>query len=292
MSTKPTIAFFGLGTMGAGMARRLLGAGYTVNVWNRDPAKSAPFAEEGAKVAATPREAAQNADILIAMLADDTASRNVWLGETGALATAKKGAVAIDCSTITIGWAKEVAAAAEKHGLKFLDSPVTGTKPHAANGELIFLVGGDAAALETARPILQVMSKEILHLGPTGAGATLKLINNFVCGVQAATLGEAFDMVQRTGLNPEKALPLILNGNAGSPLVKAFGGRITTNDPGVYFHLELMAKDLRYAIAEAKAHGMQLPTGEAAQKEFQAAADSGMGKNDVSAIIKYIQGLK
>jgi 3-hydroxyisobutyrate dehydrogenase len=286
---KPEIAFFGLGTMGTGMARRLLNAGYEVTVWNRNPHKSRPLLEDGARITATPRDAAPHADVLIAMLADDDASRAVWTGDTGALAAAKPGAVAIDCTTMTIAWARELADAAKRRGVAFLDAPVTGTKPHAANGELTFLVGGDASVLDHVRPVLQVMSKEILHLGPNGAGATLKLINNFVCGVQAATLGEAFALIRRTGLNPDLALPLLLNGNAGSPLVKAFGGRIVNNDPGVYFHLELMAKDLRYAIAEAQAHQCRIPTGEAAHGEFQAAADAGLGKQDVSQIIKFLQ---
>jgi 3-hydroxyisobutyrate dehydrogenase len=286
---KPAIAFFGLGTMGTGMVRRLLNAGYDVTVWNRNPHKSRPLLEDGAKIASTPRDAAPTADVIISMLADDDASRAVWTGPDGALQTARPGAVAIDCTTVTIAWAKELAETAKRRGIAFLDAPVTGTKPHAANGELTFLVGGEASALEHVRPVLQVMSKEILHLGPHGAGATLKLINNFVCGVQAAALGEAFALVQRTGLNPDLALPLLMNGNPGSPLVKAFGSRVVKNDPGVYFYLELMAKDLRYAIAEAAAHGYKLPTGEAAHAEFQAAVDAGLGKQDVSQIIRFLQ---
>lgn len=286
---KTNIAFFGLGTMGIGMARRLLKSpDLQVTVYNRNADKAAPLAAEGARVAKTPRDAAAGANILIAMLADDNASRAIWLGADGALASAVDGSIAIDCSTATVGWMRELAGACAAKGVKFLDAPVTGTKPHAANGELTFLVGGDAAVLEQVRPVLALMSKETIHLGPVGAGAALKLINNFVCGVQLAALAEAMALMGREGLDIKNALPVLLNGAPGSPLSKGMSTRQLTNDPTIYFALRLMAKDLTYAIEEGKHQKLDLKTAAAALTQFNAATAAGYGDQDLSALIKFL----
>ncbi|HVT81229.1 MAG TPA: NAD(P)-dependent oxidoreductase [Phycisphaerae bacterium] len=287
--SKTNIAFFGLGTMGIGMVRRLLKSpDLQVTVYNRNAEKAAPLAAEGARVVRTARDAAAGADVLIAMLADDAASRGVWLGDEGALAAAKAGAVAIDCSTVTVPWVRELGGACAAKGVKFLDAPVTGTKPHAANGELTFLVGGEAAVLERVRPVLALMSKEIVHLGPVGSGAALKLINNFVCGVQLAALAEAMALMQKEGLDVKAALPVLTNGAPGSPLSKGMSTRQLTNDPTIYFALRLMAKDLTYAIEEGNHQKMELRTAAAALSEFNDAVAAGYGDQDLSAIIKYM----
>ncbi|MGH9593631.1 MAG: NAD(P)-dependent oxidoreductase, partial [Bryobacteraceae bacterium] len=172
--TKPRVAFLGLGTMGAGMARRLLDAGFPLTVYNRSAKKAAPFGSKGANVAATPREAATGADIVISMISDDNASRANWLDGDGALAGAAAGAVLIECSTVSVAWISELSTEATARGCALLDAPVTGSKPQAAAGELCFLVGGNAMALELARPALAVMSRAIVHVGATGTGAMLK----------------------------------------------------------------------------------------------------------------------
>jgi 3-hydroxyisobutyrate dehydrogenase len=291
MSTnKPRIAFFGLGTMGTGMARRLLNAGYDLAVYNRN--RSRAEALGGGTIADSPAQAAEGRDILIAMLADDPASRTVWLGDSatpGAFSSAKKGAIAIDCSTLTVAWVRELAAAAQKCGVHFLDTPVTGTKPHAAAGELTILVGGDAAILEQVRPVLAPMSKEIVYLGPTGAGAALKLINNFMCGVQAVALAEANALLHREGLDAQKALPILLNGAPGSPLVKVLAGRHANRDYTPNFQLKLLAKDLSYAIAEGRDRGVDLATASAALGLLNKAAGSGLAEQDMSSVIKFLE---
>ena len=141
------------------MARRLLANGFPLAVFNRNAEKSKPFAAEGARVAASPRDAATQAEVVISMVADDDASRSLWLGENGALASAANGTVCIECSTVTVGWALELSVATGARDCQFLDAPVTGSKTQAASGELNFLVGGDAATLERARPVLSAMSK-------------------------------------------------------------------------------------------------------------------------------------
>jgi 3-hydroxyisobutyrate dehydrogenase len=284
--SKPRIAFLGLGIMGSGMARRLLVNGFPLTVFNRNAEKSKPFAVEGAHAAGSPREAAAQADIIISMVADDNASRSLWLGEIGALVASKPDTVCIECSTVTVGWVKELAAAATARGCEFLDAPVTGSKTQAAAGELNFLVGGSASTLEKARPALAAMSKTITPIGPSGSGALLKLINNFVCGVQVAALAEAMAMIERGGLDRAKALEVLANGAPGSPLVKAVSMRMTTPDFTPNFLLRLMAKDLGYAIQEGGKFSVELTTALAALKDFQRAIAAGHGEKDIAAVVE------
>jgi 3-hydroxyisobutyrate dehydrogenase len=284
--SKPRIAFLGLGIMGGGMARRILANGFSLAVFNRNTEKSKPFVAEGASVANSPREAAAQADFIISMVADDNAARSLWLGENGALAAAKLGTICIECSTVTVNWVRELAAAAAQKKCEFLDSPVTGSKTQAASGELNFLVGGDSATLEKARLVLAAMSKTIIHLGPAGSGALIKLINNFVCGVQIAALAEALAMIERSGLDRTRALEVLTGGAPGSPLVKAVSARMTAPDFTPNFLLRLMAKDLGYAIQEGKAHSVELVTAAAALADFQKAIAAGHGEKDIAAIVE------
>ncbi len=203
----PRVAILGLGIMGSGMAGRVLAANFPLTVYNRNHEKAKRFADAGASVASSPREAAARAEIVISMVADDTSSRAIWLGPEGALAGATGDAVLIESSTLTVGWIKELAAEATRRGHELLDAPVTGTKPHAESGELVFLVGGSEKSLAIARPVLSVMSRDILHLGPTGSGAVMKLINNFLAGVQAASFAEAVAFIKASGLNRDRRFP-------------------------------------------------------------------------------------
>jgi 3-hydroxyisobutyrate dehydrogenase len=272
--------------MGSGMAGRLLSAGFPLAVYNRKPEKAERLKSAGAFVARTPREAAARAEVVISMVADDVASRTVWLGEDGALAGAAPGTVLVESSTLTIGWVHELAAAAAQRPCEFLDAPVTGTKPHAAAGELLFLVGGSASTLAAVRPVLAVMSRDIVHLGPTGSGAMLKLINNFMCGVQAASLAEAMSLLEASGLDREKSLAVLTNGAPGSPMVKTLSARATAGDFTPNFMLGAMAKDLTYAVEEAERRGLTLQTAISARKVFQQAIAAGYGDKDVSAVIE------
>ena len=284
--SKPRIAFLGLGIMGGGMARNLLTKGFPLTVFNRNAEKSKPFAAEGAHVASSPREAATQADFIINMVADDSASRSLWLGENGALAGAKPGTICIECSTVTVNWVRELAAAAAQKKCEFLDSPVTGSKNQAAGGELNFLVGGDSATLEKARPVLAAMGKTITHLGPTGSGAMIKLINNFVCGVQVASLAEALTIIERSGLDRAKALEILTHGAPGSPLVRTVAGRMTAPDFTPNFMLRVMAKDIGYAIQEGGKLSVELVTAKAALEDFQKAIAAGLGDKDIAAIVE------
>jgi 3-hydroxyisobutyrate dehydrogenase len=220
------------------------------------------------------------------MVADDNASRSVWLGENGALAGVSPGSILIESSTLSVGWVKELSALASQHGCEFLDAPVTGTKPHAASGELFFMVGGSAAALEKVRDVLSVLGREVLHLGTVGSGALIKLINNFVCGVEAASFAEALALVDKSSLDRDKCLAVLENSALASPLIKRIISSMKTDDYTPNFPLKLMTKDLGYAIAEAKSAGTTLKTAAPALEVFQQAAAEGWGDLDFSAVVK------
>jgi len=275
--------------MGSGMARRLAASGFPLSVYSRNREKAAPFPELGAFVADSPREAAARANIVISMVSDDAASRAVWMGDDGALAGAPSGSVLIESSTLTVGWVKELAAAASERDREFLDAPVTGTKPHAESGQLLFLVGGSASAIEIARPVLSVLGRDIVHLGPTASGALMKLINNFMAAVQAVSLGEALALIQAGGLDVDKALAILGEGAPGSPMVKRVAARVSSGDFTPHFFLRLMTKDVAYAVEEAKSRGVPLPTAQAALSVFRQAQLDGHSEQDFTAVIQSLK---
>ena len=272
--------------MGSGMANRLLSASFPLAVYNRNREKCIPFASRGAFLADSPRAAASRSRVTLSMVANDAASRDVWLGEEGALKGAPAGSVLIESSTLSGDWIQELAAKAVERGCQFLDAPVTGTKPHAASGELVFLVGGSAEALDRARPVFSVLGRDVVHLGPIGSGALMKLVNNFVCGVQAASFAEAMSMVAAGGLDRTQAVSILTGGAPGSAIVKRVAERIAANDFTPNFALRWMAKDLAYALREASTKGISLQTAAAALAVFEQAIAEGHGDEDFSAVSK------
>jgi 3-hydroxyisobutyrate dehydrogenase len=287
--SKLRIGFLGLGIMGSGMARRLIADGFPVAVYNRNAKKAEGFAKAGARVASSARDAASGADVVMCMVADDNASRAMWLGDNGALSEVKPGTICIDSSTISVGWTRELAAAVEARQCEFLDTPVTGSKAQAASGELNFLVGGSPATLEKARPVLAAMSKTITPIGPVGSGALIKIINNFVCGVEIIAIAEAIAMIERSGLDRARALEVLTNGAPGSPLVKTVSARMTAADYTPNFLLRLMAKDLNYSIQEADKLSLHLTTAAAALDTFQKAIAAGHGDKDIAAAVELLR---
>jgi 3-hydroxyisobutyrate dehydrogenase len=285
----PHIAFLGLGIMGGGMARRLLGAGFPLTVYNRNREKAALVAAAGAKLAQTPRQAAQGAEIIFSMVADDAASRALWLGDDGALAGASRGAVMVECSTLTVAWVQELAQAVAERGGDFVDAPVTGSKAAATGGELNFIVGGSKDALEKIRPALSAMGRSITHLGPTGSGALVKLVNNFMAGVHVAVWAEALAWIERTDLDRGKAVAFLMEGAAASPVTKVVAARMAAGDFTPYFFLRLMTKDLGYAQREAAEKGITLDTAASALVRFQAAIAAGQGDEDMASIVKSVR---
>jgi 3-hydroxyisobutyrate dehydrogenase len=280
------VALLGLGTMGAGMAANLLKAGVSLSVYNRTAAKAQVLIRNGARLASTPAEAAKDASVIISMLSDDAASREVWLGRYGALEAAGTGSILIESSTVSPSWVAELAEAASQRGVELLDAPVTGSRIQAEAGQLSFLVGGSDTTLERALPVLKAMSKEIVHLGPLGSGAKMKLINNFLCGVQVASLAEGLAWIERSGLNREKALTVLKSGAPGSPLLGAISARMVSQNYAVNFLLTLMSKDLLYAQNEAARNNVDLKTAESARSLFEVAITQGLGNEDMSSVIE------
>ena len=280
------IALLGLGLMGSGMAGRLLDAGYPLTVWNRTPDKTQALADRGAKVAQSPRQAVAGATVVISMLADVPVCRDVWLGRGEAILGTAPGTVLVESSTITVEWIEELDRAAKEHGCELVDAPVTGSKPQAAAGQLLFLAGGSSAALDSITPILKAMGRDVVHVGPVGSGARLKLINNFLSGSQVAALAEALSLIERSGLDAQKALGVLTEGAPGSPLVKLLSGRMVARQYEPNFVLRLMAKDLRYAVSEADHQGLDLDMGRAALRVFEHAISAGQGEDDMSAVVE------
>lgn len=287
-----TVALLGLGTMGSGMADNLLRAGFAVTVWNRTKEKAQPLVDKGAKLAQVPAFAAKGASVVLSMLADDAASREVWLGHGGALAAADPGAILIESSTVTPAWITELSEAAARRGVAFLDAPVTGSRMQAAGAQLSFLVGGPADALAKATPVLKAMGKEILHLGPAGSGAKLKLINNFLSGVQVASLAEALAWLERSGLDRDLALNFLKNAAPGSPVIGGLSARMASHNYDVNFLLRLMSKDLLYAQTEAATEHVELKTAAVARGLFEEAIAQGYGEQDMAAVIEPLRNRK
>jgi 3-hydroxyisobutyrate dehydrogenase len=286
---KPHVALLGTGVMGSGMGRRLLDAGVPLTVWNRRRERAQPLADAGATVADSPAAAVAHADVVVSMVADDAASLAVWTGPHGALTGVRPGTLLAESSTLSPPWILELAELARKHQCAFVDAPVTGSKVHAATGQLTFLVGGDADAVARIDPLLSVMGRGSIHLGPVGSGARMKLINNFMAGVQAVALAEALVLIERGGLDASAALPVLYDGAPGSPMVRTAGARMTAKDYSVNFQLALMRKDLGYAIAEGERHDLPLETVRGAFTQLSKAKATSWDDADFAAVVEVVR---
>ena len=287
-----SIAFLGTGNMGAGMAARLLAAGHAVTVYNRTVEKTEPLAQAGAKVAATPREAAQGAEAVFAMVGDDESARAVWMGEDGALAaTTAANALAIECSTLSHDWVLAFAPQAEAAGCRFIDCPVTGRPGNAAEGELMLLVGAGDADLEAARPLLEPLCTEIVHFGPVGAGTAYKLMVNLMGAVQIAAVAEGLLIAEKAGLDMEKVGHALSRGAAASRQVVRNCRRMIDADHAgnVTFSGRWRLKDALYGLRLAKKLGQDAPIGGAAAEAFQKLVDAGLGELSESKVIDVLR---
>jgi 3-hydroxyisobutyrate dehydrogenase len=247
------VAFIGLGRMGHGMAGRYLDAGFTLAVWNRSNAKAQDLIARGARWAASPADAADGADAVVTMVADDEASRAVWLGQDGVAANAKPGTLAIECSTVSYSHALDMARELRGRGLIYIDSPVTGLPDAAAAGKLTLLVGAEPADLEQARPYLAPLSTTIRHFGVVGTGTVYKLINNLMGAIQIAGVAEGLAIAEQAGLDMKLVLEAIETGVAASPQVIRHSRRMVARDfAGASFTAALRHKDAAYAVTLAE----------------------------------------
>jgi 3-hydroxyisobutyrate dehydrogenase len=259
------VAFIGLGRMGHGMAGRYLEAGFKVAVWNRSKAKAEDLIARGATWATSPEDAAIDADAVVTMVADDDASRAVWLTRDGAAANMKAGTLAIECSTVSYRHALDMARELRGRGLVYIDCPVTGLPEAAAAGKLTLLVGADAADLDKARPYLAPLSTAIRHFGAVGTGTVYKLINNLMGAVQIASLAEGIAIAEQAGLDMKLVAEAMATGAVASPQVIRHSKRMVERDfSGASFTAALRRKDAAYAVTLAETLLPGVPVGRAA----------------------------
>lgn len=283
----------GTGRMGAAMAGTLHRAGFDLVVWNRDRAKAAAVADAlGATVATTPAKAAASVDLTLSSLADDAALESVYLDADGVVAGLAAGSIAVDTSTVdpatVVGVASHVAAA----GADFLDAPVSGSVATVEAGGLTIMVGGDAAALERALPVLDALSARVIPIGPTGAGAAAKLaVNALVHGLNIA-LSEALVLAERSGVDRSVAYEVFASGAAGAPFVHYKRAAYEHPEEAVVaFSLELVAKDLDLITGLGKRVGAPLDQAEVGRAIVRRAIDAGLGDADLSAVAVYLRSL-
>jgi 3-hydroxyisobutyrate dehydrogenase len=283
------IAILGLGNMGAGMAANWLAKGFPLTVYNRTRSKAEPFAAQGARVASTPAEAVRDAELILAMVTDDDASRELWLGTNGIMAGAKLGALLVESSTISPDWSRELAAEVKARGFEFLEAPVTGSKGAAADGKLVMYVGGSPSTLDKARPALEAISGQIYHMGEVGMAATWKLVNNMIIATHIAVVSEGLTLARKAGLDMQQVTTLIASGAGASPIVKMKLPRLTEhNHDNNDFSLSNMFKDTRYAVALAQQYDVPLEVVEAVSAVYARAEAQGLGGLDMSAVIESI----
>jgi 3-hydroxyisobutyrate dehydrogenase len=247
------VAFIGLGRMGHGMAGRYLDAGFTLAVWNRSQSKATDLIARGARWALSPADAADGADAVVTMVADDAASRAVWTGKDGVAGKAKAGMLAVECSTVSYRHARDLAQELRGRGLVYIDSPVTGLPDAAASGKLTLLVGAEPADLERARPYLVPLGTTIRHFGAVGTGTVYKLINNLMGAIQIAGIAEGLAIAEQAGLDMNLVLEAVENGVAASPQVIRHSRRmVARNFSDATFTAALRHKDAAYAVALAE----------------------------------------
>lgn len=279
------ITILGLGAMGSRMAASLLKAGYQVTVWNRSATKAEALQALGARLAHTPREAAAQAEVVISMLRDDPASRRVWLdSHDGALVGMAAGSIAIESSTLTPAWVRELAQAAALRGVDFLDAPVAGSRPQAEAAQLIYLVGGSAEVLQRAGPVFNSTGGAIHHAGPVGSGAIVKLMVNALFGIQVAAMAELLGLATRAGLDASKALEIMGSTPVASPAAKMAGQGMLARNFAPMFPVELVEKDFGYALAAASDAGCALPLTHSTQAVLREALVKGLGEQNLTAV--------
>ncbi len=284
---KPTIGFIGLGLMGKPMAQNLLRAGFPLVVWNRTKGKADDLVRGGAKLAADPREAAAQADVLITIVSDPAALEEVLFGKNGALVSLRRGCTLVDSSTVSPDIARRVAAACAERGVEFLDAPVTGGTWGAEKGELVFMVGGKAETLERVKPVLEAMGKRFILLGPNGAGQTVKLGMNLLLALQVDAFAEALALVTAAGVPADRLMEVLQSSMARSGVLDVKAPMMVKGEFPASFPLRLMHKDVRLALELAGELGVALPSGAAAYATYSAVKDASKDDPDFSAVMRF-----
>ncbi|HEY9080930.1 NAD(P)-dependent oxidoreductase [Magnetovibrio sp.] len=285
------IAFLGLGHMGQGMALNLLKAGFDLTVWNRTADKTGALVDAGARAAPTPALAVAGAEVIVTILGDDRSSEQVWLGEDGILSgDMAPGAIAVESTTVSRDWMIALGDLCQDAGLRFLDCPVTGGPPGANAGTLTMLVGGEAATLTEATPVLEAYANRIYHFGPVGAGTAYKLIVNTIGAVHAAAVAEGIAVARQAGLPLDMVADALGAGSVASPVTTYIAPRMAQDaHDEVRFAARWRNKDARYGIDMAHRLGCATPVLDAASALFKRAEDQGLGDMNESVIARMVK---
>lgn len=272
------IAFLGMGAMGSRMAARLVAAGHGVTVWNRTPGR---FVPEGAAEAGSVAAAVAGAEVVLAMLWDDAAALAVWAEAVGAM---EPGALGIDCSTLSPGVTVSLHATAQ--GVRFVEAPVTGSRPQAEAGQLVFLAGGRAEDVAAAGPVLAAMGRAVHHVGGPGAGAAVKLVVNALLGAGVAVLAEGLGALDKAGVDLAAALAAVEDTAVGSPALAGAGASMLNRRFAPMAPVDLIVKDLRIAAAFGAAAGQAMPMAQATGDVFERVAAAGHGGEHLTAVVR------
>ncbi|MBI3000635.1 MAG: 2-hydroxy-3-oxopropionate reductase [Deltaproteobacteria bacterium] len=288
---KPIIGFIGLGIMGKPMARNLLKGGYALVVHSRSRPPVEELGGEGAEIAASPQEVAARTQVVITMLPDSPDVEQVYGGEKGVFAGAGPRALLIDMSSISPVVARELALEAKRRGLDMLDAPVSGGEAGAIGATLSIMIGGEALAVERALPIFQLLGKNIVHVGHSGAGQVTKAANQIVVGVTIAAVGEALVLATKAGVDPAKVRQVLLGGFAQSRVLDAHGQRMLEHNFKPGFRVRLHEKDLNIALAAGGEYGVPLMVTGIVAQMMTAMRSMGRGDLDHSGLVTFIEEL-
>jgi 3-hydroxyisobutyrate dehydrogenase-like beta-hydroxyacid dehydrogenase len=284
------VGFIGLGIMGSRMAANLAAAGVELTVWNRTRATADEWARKhGATVADTPAALAERSDLVITMVVDGEQVESVLLGRDGVAEAGRAGLLCVDMSTVGSRAARQIGSKLGKHGIRFLDAPVTGSSPKAEAGTLTIMCGGDEGDFERARPVLQAMGELIVYAGPLGHGQAVKVINNTVAAVNTAVAGEALLTAKREGIDLDALVKVLSSGSGGSAMLDLKAGPMREHDYTTLFKLEHLLKDVRLCLEEAKAVGGGMRLAEPVAEVLQEGVDMGLGEDDFGALIEVLE---
>lgn len=284
------IAFLGLGVMGAPMAGHLATAGHRLRVYNRTRAKTERWlANHPGTLAESAKEAAKDADLVIAVVSDDPDVREVTIGEKGAFRTMKPGAVFVDHSTASAELARQLAAEADQRGLHFIDAPISGGQSGAENGALTVMAGGDEAVFERIRPVLDAYAKAATWMGPAGSGQLTKMVNQICVVGLLQGLAEGVDFGLRAGLDMKRVLALLSQGAAGSWQMQHRGPTMVEDRFDFGFAVDLMRKDLRICLEEAARNGAELSVARLVDRFYEEIQSMGGGRWDTSSLIRRLR---
>jgi 3-hydroxyisobutyrate dehydrogenase len=286
------VGFIGLGIMGQGMARNILKAGFPLTVWNRTTSKMQPLVEAGAQAADSPAEMARQCDIIVICVSDTPDVEAVMLSEDGVLVGVKAGSVVIDCSTISPVVTRHLSEKLATKGATMLDAPVSGGSEGAAQGTLSIMVGGEAEAFARVLPVLEAMGKKITHVGASsGAGQTVKLVNQILVASTMLGLGEALLFAQAGGVDLQKTLEAVSAGAAGSWTLSNRGPQVIRRDFRPGFMIDLQQKDVRLILEAADQLGVPLPGTALVHQLYSTLQRRGLGSDGNHALVKALENL-